>query len=154
MEFIWSVIFTRDTNFIGIGLADKYIVNQNHNKLIKEENSNSGIYCLYSLFKRERKGKVIYKIEPSDSLLNNKYAVNFTTFELNKEITLIYNTVKQTLLFEYKFIKNKKEHKKEYTFSPVKTKFDAPTKNILTPCVIFYYPEDTIYMSRLKTKKI
>lgn len=154
IEFSWSIIFTKDTNFIGIGLADKYIVNQNHNKLIKEENANSGIYCLYSLYKRERKGKVIYKIEPNDSLLNIKYAINFTQFDLNKQITLIYNTVNKTLIFEYKFIKNKKEHKKEFIFKHVKTKFDAPTRTILTPCVIFYYPDDTIYMSKLKTKKI
>ena len=146
-EYKWKITFTCNANFIGIGLADKYIVNENNNKFFsRNENFYNGVFCLFSTYNRERKANMIYPWNPKNPSLN-KYIVNFVPFVQNQEVTLIYNTFHKTLTFLAKMKNNKN---KFYRMKDVKPRSSIP-RAILTPCVIFFYPETTVQISRLES---
>ena len=149
MEFKWKITFTCNYGYIGIGVADKHVVNQNkHLFYSKDKNFYNGTFCLYTVFNRDKNSNVIYQWHPNDPNLN-RYAVNFVPFKQNQEITLVYNTCHKTLIF-YAKIKNKKYQ----TFKMINVRSKGPVpRTILTPCVVFFYPNDTIQISKLETLK-
>ena len=149
MEYKWKIIFTCDTGYIGIGVADKHVVNQNnHIFYSNDKNFYNGTFCLYSVFNRDKNTNLIYQWHPNDPNLN-KYAVNLTPFNPNQEITLVYNTFHKTLKF---YPKNKNKKFPSFTMRNVTSKGPIP-RTILTPCVIFFYPNDTIQIGKLESSK-
>ena len=151
MEYKWKITFSCNTQYIGIGVADKHVVLQNNNMLKSDkEGFYEGAFFLYSIFNEQKKTNLIFQMHPKDKNLN-KYAANFVPFEKDQEVTIIYNTFHKTLTFFAK-MKNKKIKYKPFTIKNITSKGPSP-RTIFTPCIIFYYPGDTIQISNLESFK-
>jgi len=151
LEYKWTVKILSNSRFIGFGLADKNVVIDNNYKFFsKDEKFYNGVFCLYSIYKEDRKGNQILSWNPNNRLLNN-YTVNFPPFDEGQEITLVYNNKYKNLIFTSKYKSKKKLI--NYRMQSV-TSVGGIGRNILTPCIIFYFPGDQIQISNLEVKSL
>ena len=98
-EFKWSVKILKSTPFIGLGVADKNIVINNKFKFFsKSKDFYNGVFCLYSIYMRDKEMHQIYPWHPIDTNINNN-VVDFPPFEMGQEITMIYNSYYKNLVF-------------------------------------------------------
>lgn len=149
-EFKWTVKILNNTQFIGVGLADKNVViNNNHQFFSTDQTFYNGVFCLYSIFMHDRNKNQILPWHPNNRLLNN-YVVNFPPFVFGQEITMVYNTYYKSLIFTTKF----KYKKKEWNYRMKNVIPLDKVERTLTPCIIFYFPGDQIQISNLEVIKI
>ena len=146
--FSWKIKILSNSKFIGVGLADKYIVIKNNFKFFRKKNNfYNGIFCLYNIYKPEIKDYKVYPWSPRNTELNENF-INFPCFNKGLEITMIYNTVNKCLEF-FTNLKNKESYKMENVIS-----IGEIGRNTFTPCVIFFYPGDEVQISNLEAKNI
>ena len=144
-KFTWTVNILCDSKFIGVGLADKYVVTQNNFKFFSKKKSfYNGVFCLYSMFDKTINKYKVYAWHPGNISLNDK-EIDFPAFEKGITITLVYDT--NTLSLE--FITSKGEINSTYKMNEVKALGDIG-RNILTPSIIFFYPNDQVKISKLE----
>jgi len=141
--YTWKIKILSSSKFLGVGLADKYIVIQNKFKFFsKEKDFYNGVFCLYSLYKQEKKEYKIYPWHPGNIKLNDN-EINFPYFTKGLEIIISYDSLKKSLEFLTGNI-IKKVYKMENVISQ--------GGNTFTPCIIFFYPGDEIQISKLLSK--
>ena len=141
--YTWKVKILSSSKFLGVGLADKYIVIQNKFRFFsKEKDFYNGVFCLYSLYKQEKKEYKIYPWHPGNIKLNDN-EINFPYFTKGLEIIISYDSLKKTLEFLTGNI-IKKVYKMENVISQ--------GGNTFTPCLIFFYPGDKMQISKLLSK--
>ena len=145
--FSWKIKILNNSNFMGVGLADKYIVINNKCKFFsKREGFYNGVFCLYNIYNEDIKTSHVYPWHPGNIDLNEK-AIDFPSFKKGLEIILLYNTDEQKL----EFISNEKVryvYKMENVIS-----LGSIGRNTFTPCIIFFYPNDQIQISKLYCNK-
>ena len=145
--FSWKVKSLCNTNFIGVGLADKHVVIKNNFKFFSYQKSfYNGVFCLYTLYDTKINKSKIYAWHPGNISLNDE-TIKFPSFEKGMVITLIYKTATHSLIFKT----NNVENSSDFIMENVKT-FGKKDSNILTPCIIFFYPNDIIQISKLNTE--
>lgn len=134
----WKVNLLCESYLIGIGLAEKYIVLENNNKFLSNnENFNNGVFCLMNTYNKDFNIKEIRPWNCNDKNTVN-YVATFPYFKKGREITLEYDTNSQTLEFKLK--------KNCYSMKNV---IPRGGKSTFTPCVIFYYSGDEVQFSKL-----
>ena len=139
----WKIKILSSSKFLGVGLADKYIVIQNRFKFFsKEKDFYNGVFCLYSLYKQEKKEFKIYPWHPGNIKLNDN-EINFPYFTKGLEIIISYDSLKKSLEFLTGNI-IKRVYKMENIISQ-----GGFGRNTFTPCIIFFYPGDEIQISKL-----
>jgi len=146
--YTWKIKILSSSKFLGVGLADKYIVMQNKFKFFsKEKDFYNGVFCIYSLYKQEKKEFKIYPWHPGNIKLNDN-EINFPYFTKGLEIIISYDSLKKTLEFLTGNIV-----KKAYKMENV-TPQGGFGRNTFTPCIIFFYPGDEIQISKFLSKNI
>ncbi len=140
VEYKWKIKFikfSKNKNYIGVGLADKDIVIKNKN-IFKKSNDNysNGVFCLLCKYLEDRESNLIFAKLPTKNILDD-YIVNFPPFKQGQEITMIYNVSNKKLIFISK--KNKM-----YKMEEVKTMEDNGN---FVPCVVFGNPGDVVQIS-------
>ena len=142
--FCWKIKILCNTKFIGVGLADKYVVIKNSFKFFSYQKSfYNGVFCLYTIYDTKINKKITYAWHPGNKSLNDE-PINFPPFEEGMEITLKYLTNSSSLVFTL----NNNENETNFFMKNVKT-LGNKGRNILTPCIIFFYPNDTVQISKL-----
>lgn len=130
----WNIIFLCDSKLIGIGLADKNVVLNNDNKFLSDDvNFCNGVFGLINTYNMINNKNEIHPWNCTDKNLAN-YVATFPEFKKGREIKIKYNVNSQSL----EFLGKKRVYKME-KIAPLNK-----NKNILTPCVIFYYCGDEI----------
>ena len=146
--FSWKVKILCDTKFIGIGLADKHIVIKNDFRFFSLRKSfYNGVFCLYTLFETKINKSKVYAWHPGNTSLNDN-EILFPAFKNGMIITLIYKSSSKTLEFKV----NNENNNTSFTMEDVKIK-ENHGRNIFTPCIIFFYPNEQIQISKLKVRE-
>ena len=143
-KYSWTVKLLCDSKFIGIGLADKYIVIKNNFKFFSNKKSfYNGVFCLYSIYDSEIKKNKIYAWHPGNTNLNDN-EITFPPFQKGMIISLTY----ETKSYKLEFSANDGNKNVSFTIDKVNT-LGGFGRNILTPCIIFFYPNDQVQISKL-----
>ena len=143
-KYSWTVKLLCDSKFIGIGLADKYVVVKNNYKFFSNKKSfYNGVFCLYSIYDSQIKKNKIYAWHPGNTSLNDKEII-FPPFKKEMIISMVY----ETKSFKLEFSTNDGNKNASFEMDKVNT-LGEYGRNILTPCIIFFYPNDQVQISKL-----
>ena len=106
----------------------------------------NGVFCLYSIYDSEIKKNKIYAWHPGNTSLNDNEII-FPPFKKGMIISLIY----ETKSYKLEFSTNEGNKKVSFVMDEIKTLGNVG-RNILTPCIIFFYPNDQVQISKLNSK--
>lgn len=141
----WGIKFGCTSHLLGVGLAEKEIVEKNNYQFLRDDdNFYNGVFCMINTYCKDNKTNEVRPWNCNDKNLVN-YVSSFQQFKIGITINISYNCKDKKLIFRYRGC--------EYTFSDIIPK-GSNQNGAFVPCVIFYYPGDSVIFGNLEVEEI